>query len=216
MRTVDDEVTAADLHALLEALGRLHDADSPQAFRLHLAEELGALLPYDTADWGGLAEAHADSGRDDFVALLQAPAAPPPADALLDAAPVPPLEHRLAMSVATSRRVFGFVLRRSEVGFTRRDRAVAELLQAHLGAAFEHARLRSAERERQGALGELTLREQEVLALVADGWTNRAIGRTLFIQPRTVEKHVENIRAKLGARSRAEAAAKWAATLSAA
>jgi DNA-binding CsgD family transcriptional regulator len=56
----------------------------------------------------------------------------------------------------------------------------------------------------------LTHREREVLALVADGRTNRAIADVLFIEARTVEKHVEHIRAKLGARSRAEAAARWA------
>jgi DNA-binding CsgD family transcriptional regulator len=213
MRTIDDDATATDLHALLGTLGRLHDADSPRTFALRLAEELATLIPYDAADWGGLGEAQVDSARDDFVALLQATPIPPLEDLLLDASAVPPLEHRLAMSVATTRRVFGFVLGRRESRFTRRDRAIAELLQSHLGSAFEHARLRAAERDRQGALADLTIREQEVLALVADGWTNRVIGHTLFIQPRTVEKHVENIRAKLGARSRAEAAAKWAATL---
>lgn len=213
MRTVGDDVTAADLHALLGALGRLHDADGPSTFGLLLAEELAALVPYDVADWGALGDAHVDTARDDFVALLQAPAVPPRLDLPADEAAVQALEHRLAMSVSTSRRVFGFVLGRWKSSFTRRDRAVAELLQAHLGSAFEHARMRAAERERQAALADLTLREQEVLAFVARGWTNRAIGRTLFIQPRTVEKHVENIRGKLGARSRAEAAAKWAATL---
>jgi DNA-binding CsgD family transcriptional regulator len=211
MRTIDDDVTATDLHAVLDALGRLHEADTPGAFTVLLAEELAELIPYDLADWGGLIEAHLDSGRDDFVALLHAPARPAPGPAP-DAGAIPPVEHRLAMSVATGRRVFGFVLGRTTTAFARRDRAIAELIQVHLGAAFEHARLRAGERERLGALAELTGREQEVLALVADGWTNRQIGHALFIQPRTVEKHVENIRAKLGARSRAEAAAKWAAT----
>ena len=79
-----------------------------------------------------------------------------------------------------------------------------------LGAAVDHVRLRAAHRDQLGALAALTHREREVLALVADGRTNRDIADVLYIEARTVEKHVEHIRAKLGARSRAEAAARWA------
>ena len=57
----------------------------------------------------------------------------------------------------------------------------------------------------------LSVREREVLALVSDGRSNREIGAALFIDPRTVEKHVEHIRAKLGARSRTQAAAVFGA-----
>jgi DNA-binding CsgD family transcriptional regulator/tetratricopeptide (TPR) repeat protein len=53
----------------------------------------------------------------------------------------------------------------------------------------------------------LTARESEVLALVARGHTDRQIGAALFISPRTVERHVSNILAKLDARTRAEVAA---------
>src|SRR3954471_5877736 len=44
----------------------------------------------------------------------------------------------------------------------------------------------------------LTSREIQVLRLVADGLTSHAIGRTLRISPRTVDKHRENIHRKLG------------------
>jgi LuxR family maltose regulon positive regulatory protein len=54
----------------------------------------------------------------------------------------------------------------------------------------------------------LTERELEVLHLVAAGWTNQEIAGKLVISVRTVKKHVENIHAKLGVRSRAEAAAR--------
>ena len=50
----------------------------------------------------------------------------------------------------------------------------------------------------------LTRREREVLALVAEGMTDRDIGARLFISPRTVERHVSNLLAKLDARRRAE------------
>ena len=53
----------------------------------------------------------------------------------------------------------------------------------------------------------LTARELEVLALVAAGRTNRQIGERLFISEKTASVHVSRILAKLGARSRAQAAA---------
>ena len=51
----------------------------------------------------------------------------------------------------------------------------------------------------------LTDRELEVLALVAQGLTNRAIGRKLGISDRTVQGHLANVFGKLGASSRTEA-----------
>jgi DNA-binding NarL/FixJ family response regulator len=47
------------------------------------------------------------------------------------------------------------------------------------------------------AIDELTQREREVLALMAEGRTNRAIAARLVITERTVEKHVRNILTKL-------------------
>ncbi len=53
----------------------------------------------------------------------------------------------------------------------------------------------------------LSKREQEVLALIAQGRTNREIGDRLFISQKTVGVHVGNILAKLGVSGRVEAAA---------
>jgi DNA-binding CsgD family transcriptional regulator len=53
----------------------------------------------------------------------------------------------------------------------------------------------------------LTPREHEVLAL-AEGLTNKAIGRRLNISLHTVKFHVESLFRKLGARTRTEAVAK--------
>jgi DNA-binding NarL/FixJ family response regulator len=53
----------------------------------------------------------------------------------------------------------------------------------------------------------LTQRELEVLVLVAEGQTNRQIGQTLFITPKTAGVHVSRILAKLGVTGRGDAAA---------
>jgi DNA-binding NarL/FixJ family response regulator len=54
-------------------------------------------------------------------------------------------------------------------------------------------------RPREGsALEELTQRERDVLALMAEGRSNAAICRTLFLSPKTVETHVRHILLKLG------------------
>lgn len=59
----------------------------------------------------------------------------------------------------------------------------------------------------QRGYNQLTEREAEVLALLAQGLTNREIGEKLVISAKTVEHHVSQVLGKLGARSRAEAAA---------
>jgi DNA-binding NarL/FixJ family response regulator len=46
-----------------------------------------------------------------------------------------------------------------------------------------------------------------VAELIADGLTNQSIATRLAVAPRTAEAHVENIRRKLGVRSRAQIAA---------
>jgi len=53
----------------------------------------------------------------------------------------------------------------------------------------------------------LTRRERDVLALVAQGRTNRQIGEALFMAEKTASVHVSRILAKLDVRSRTEAAA---------
>jgi DNA-binding NarL/FixJ family response regulator len=54
-----------------------------------------------------------------------------------------------------------------------------------------------AARRRDDPLEELTSREREVLALMAEGRSNAGIARRLFVTEGTVEKHVHSILAKL-------------------
>jgi serine/threonine-protein kinase len=51
---------------------------------------------------------------------------------------------------------------------------------------------------RTGPLDELTDREREVLALIAEGRSNQGIAEALVLSPKTVEAHVGRILAKLG------------------
>jgi DNA-binding NarL/FixJ family response regulator len=53
-------------------------------------------------------------------------------------------------------------------------------------------------RRRDQRLGALTPREREVLSLMAEGRSNRAIARVLYVTEGAVEKHVKNIFGKLG------------------
>ena len=59
----------------------------------------------------------------------------------------------------------------------------------------------------RGPLNRLTAREREVLDLLADGATNRAIAQTLFISEKTASVHVSRVLAKLGVPNRGAAAA---------
>ena len=81
----------------------------------------------------------------------------------------------------------------------RRDADEAAALLRELGG--------SGRRSVRGERDELTAREREVLALVVSGLSNGEIAERLVIAPKTAEHHVGKVLAKLGVRSRAEAAA---------
>jgi len=70
--------------------------------------------------------------------------------------------------------------------------------------------------ETQRAETTLTVREQEVLELIALGARDREIAERLIVTESTVKKHVQNILRKLHARNRAEAVARLRGTLPAA
>jgi DNA-binding NarL/FixJ family response regulator len=66
-------------------------------------------------------------------------------------------------------------------------------------------------REEQGEAlrltAQLTPREREVLAILAEGGSNDAIAQALVISPQTARTHIQNVLTKLGVHSRLEAAA---------
>jgi DNA-binding NarL/FixJ family response regulator len=55
-----------------------------------------------------------------------------------------------------------------------------------------------ASRRRVDPIEELTSREREILALMAEGRSNQGICRTLWLSPKTVETHIRGAFAKLG------------------
>jgi DNA-binding CsgD family transcriptional regulator len=78
----------------------------------------------------------------------------------------------------------------------------AEPLRQAIDTLARRSGTRVAERRGDG----LSVREREVLALVAAGRSNSEIGEVLFISKKTASVHVANIKAKLGAQSRIEIA----------
>ncbi|WP_226372727.1 response regulator transcription factor [Allosphingosinicella flava] len=58
----------------------------------------------------------------------------------------------------------------------------------------------------------MTRRENEVLELVANGLSAKEVAHQIGIAPRTVERHIENVRMKMRARNRAHMIAQAVAT----
>jgi DNA-binding NarL/FixJ family response regulator len=68
------------------------------------------------------------------------------------------------------------------------------VLDSHIADLLVAAKRRRAE----SSLATLTSREKQILALVAEGWSDGAIAERVAITPRTVERHVNSIFSKLG------------------
>ena len=83
--------------------------------------------------------------------------------------------------------------------FSERDRALLTLLRPHLQQAYLDA-----ERRRR-PVPQLTPRQEDLLRLLATGYTNTQIARRLGISEGTVRTHLENIYKKLHVSSRTAA-----------
>ena len=93
----------------------------------------------------------------------------------------------------------------SGVGYLLKDRVrdVAHFVEAVErvaagGTAFDPAVVNSLVAGRRSSLlDELTDRERDVLTLLAEGRSNRAIAKQMFLSPRAIERHVQGIFVKL-------------------
>jgi DNA-binding CsgD family transcriptional regulator len=83
------------------------------------------------------------------------------------------------------------------------DAARARQMLRELGAPVPRARRRGAALADPLRRAGVTSREAEVLALVAQGLSNRRIAQELYLSPRTVQSHVSSLLAKLGVENRA-------------
>lgn len=96
------------------------------------------------------------------------------------------------------------------VGYLLKDSAPRDIFAAIRGAVAGQSVLsppvaaRVLDKMRRPDLA-LTAREAELLSLLAEGLTNRELGRRLFISEATVKTHLAHIYAKLGVDSRAAA-----------
>lgn len=111
-------------------------------------------------------------------------------------------------------------IRAGAIGYVLKQVGSGDLLRAIESAAKGESTLdpsltqrvfsevrRSIQREEAAAFGDLTPQEMHVLALIAEGRTNREIADALFLSEGTVRNYVSSILSKLGVSNRAEAAA---------
>jgi len=120
----------------------------------------------------------------------------------------------LGFSIYDDARYIYPLLRSNAAGYLTKDEAPEVIVAAVRGIAsggsgwFSRraaARLKD-DLTRQGALRQLTHRQQQILRLLAAGQTNREIGAQLGISAKTVEKHYSGLMEKLGVASRVELA----------
>ena len=128
----------------------------------------------------------------------------------------PAVDVVVVTSFGEAHRVHG-ALEAGATGYVFKDANVDEIIEGiraahrgevHLDAAVARVLTRSLVAPRRGVTA-LTARERDVLVLVAEGRSNRDIGRVLSIGERTVQTHLGNVLTKLELSSRTQAAL-WA------
>ncbi len=91
------------------------------------------------------------------------------------------------------------------------DEALLEALQTGVRRHVKSRERNQADRLARERYAQLSEREREVLALIVAGLTNKEIGRSLQLSPRTVETHRANLFAKLETQSLAQLIRNYAA-----
>jgi DNA-binding NarL/FixJ family response regulator len=127
----------------------------------------------------------------------------------------------IVLTADTDKRHHARAIEEGAVGIVSKSAQPFEIVDAirrvHAGEAIQPVqeivdllRLAGDERERgrevQATLAQLTSREREVLAALAEGLDNKAIAERLYISPDTARTHVVKVIAKLGVDSRLQAA----------
>jgi DNA-binding CsgD family transcriptional regulator len=127
------------------------------------------------------------------------------------------LEHQIAFTLPSrAERILAIALTRRETDFSDDERDLLNLARPFLIQSYQNAiahgqALAAADADPARVIGDLrdlglSLREAEVVRLVALGRSNRDVGATLGITERTVAKHLQHCFTKLGAANRSEAA----------
>ena len=141
--------------------------------------------------------------------------------------PLSPRSVFLALSVSDSPRDVGSVIRAGARGYVTKTISAKDLVssirQVHEGyavfspklagfvlSAFQEDEAADAGRVEDDELDRLSAREQEVMRLIARGYTYREVASELFISIKTVETHVSNVLRKLQLSNRTELT-RWAA-----
>ena len=141
--------------------------------------------------------------------------------------PLSPRSVFLALSVSDSPRDVGSVIRAGARGYVTKTISAKDLVssirQVHEGyavfspklagfvlAAFQEDEAADAGLAEDDELDRLSAREQEVMRLIARGYTYREVASELFISIKTVETHVSNVLRKLQLSNRTELT-RWAA-----
>jgi two-component system response regulator NreC len=123
----------------------------------------------------------------------------------------------LALTIHEEEHYYFEMLRAGASGYVPKRAAPEDLIGAirtvHRGEAYLHSSVAVAvvrdiaqqgEAATRRSLSVLTVREREVLTLIAQGLTNKQIGQQLGISPKTVARHRDNIAEKLELSSRPE------------
>lgn len=141
--------------------------------------------------------------------------------------PLSPQSVFLALSVSDSPRDVGSVIRAGARGYVTKTISAKDLVssirQVHEGyavfspklagfvlSAFQEDEAADAGLTEDDELDRLSAREQEVMRLIARGYTYREVASELFISIKTVETHVSNVLRKLQLSNRTELT-RWAA-----
>jgi two-component system nitrate/nitrite response regulator NarL len=103
--------------------------------------------------------------------------------------------HGFATKDASSRQLAGIIRQLAE----GQDGPVSYLASTEPGD--------EADREVRLLVNSLSPREQQILALLTAGWSNRRIAQECYLSVNTVRTHVQNVLVKLGVHSKLEAAA---------